>query len=381
MRRPHRLGGILAALAVLLAASFGAVPPARAEGGFALSGNFYRQEFSLPQGTALYSPDIYVVVFNNSESPFKVQMQTESPDGVKVSLSEQLFPLKPGEQKTLVVGIEVADDAVPGEYRVTVIAEAHKETTGGIQLLGASAQRAKLQVTGDSGSVVVRCQSPNGDPVPAIVKLLRLAQNRSYERGHSDDGIIETKLAPGDYVASAYMGDEKLAEESFSISANEVKRVDLIVSTVYIEGFGVVPTYSSESGKLAFAKIVYTLNNLYKAFPRTEMMLQVQKDGQVLDEMSIATLDPLEKGRMGANYSYIPADGWQAGIYQFRVLLLVNNEQYTASPVVDLLVEKRETSGSGLPIWAYASIGLVLLAALVVAGVLLTRGRQRRSGG
>ena len=58
---------VLMSLAFVLTLCVGA--SALAQGGLALSGNFYRQEFNLPQGAVLSSPDIYVVVFNNSNAP------------------------------------------------------------------------------------------------------------------------------------------------------------------------------------------------------------------------------------------------------------------------------------------------------------------------
>lgn len=83
--------GWLALLSLLLMASLLMAPPAFA-GGLAMSGSFYRQEFEIPQGTSLNTPDVYVVVFNNSDEEFNIRMTTETPTGVELLLSEKDFP-------------------------------------------------------------------------------------------------------------------------------------------------------------------------------------------------------------------------------------------------------------------------------------------------
>ena len=47
--------------------------PVYAAGGFAMSGSFYAQEFQMTQGSTLYAPDVYVVVFNNSDKDLNVR--------------------------------------------------------------------------------------------------------------------------------------------------------------------------------------------------------------------------------------------------------------------------------------------------------------------
>ena len=198
--------GWLAALALLSAALF--APTALAEGGFAISGNFYRQVLELPQGASFSSPDVSVVVFNNGERSVEVTMQAQAPDGVTLDVGEAEFTLEAGGEREMPVGITVGEEAVPGEYEVMVIAEAHHADDEGIQVAGASAQKAKLIITGDAGRLKVRCLSPSGDPVPAIVKLYRLEGSERRERAHSNTGEMDVRLTPGDYVVAALVGDE-----------------------------------------------------------------------------------------------------------------------------------------------------------------------------
>jgi len=379
MTRMHkwRMMGWLAALALLSAAWI--APAALAEGGFAISGNFYRQVLEMPQGATFSSPDVSVVVFNNGERPAEVTMQAQAPDGVMLNVGETEFTLEAGGEREIPVGVTVSEDAVPGEYEIMVIAEAHHADDKGIQVAGASAQKAKLIITGDAGRLQVRCLSPSGDPVPAVVKLYRLEGTERRERAHSNTGVMDVRLTPGDYVVAALVGDEKLAEEPFSIGVNETKQVDLQARTVYVEGVGVVPTYASQGGKISHARVVYTINNLSRAFPKTDIKLAVNYEGEMVEEMVLSSYDPLEKGRMGSNYTYIPANGWRVGSYTFEVAVYIEGTLYTSAEPVELIVKKGEAAGGGLAVWLILVLAIVVLAAIAVATVLVLRRRQPKA--
>jgi len=175
--------------------------------------------------------------------------------------------------------------------------------------------------------------------VPTVIKLRKQVGVRTSDRGYSESGSLKARVAPGSYVASAYVGDRKLAEDSFDIAANENKRILLTVRTVYIEGFGVVPNHSTENGELAFAQIVYTINNLYQSFPQAKVVLKVERDGTPVDEIAVAALAPLEKGTLGLNYRYVPAEGWSRANYRFRLELDIAGQVYTVSQEETLLVD------------------------------------------
>jgi len=305
--------------------------PAQAQGGIAISGSFYRQEFRLPQSTTLKSPEVYVVVFNNSSSNVDIRITTETPVGVKLLLSADDFPLKAGEQKKVEIGVEVSQAAVPGEYKVSVTAEPYKKGATGIQIMGAARQEANLTIVGEAGSVEVTAVSPDGEPVPAVVKLLRQVDSQTFDFGYSETGSLKVRVSPGNYSASAYIADKKLAEQSFAVAANEDKKIALEIKTVYFEGFGIVPNYSTKTEELAFAEVVYTINNLYESFPEAEVVLKVIKDGAQPDEVKLATLAPLEKGRLGLSYNYVPSGGWEKATYTFKLNLNIGGETYTTS--------------------------------------------------
>lgn len=325
----QRRTGWLVTFVLLLMASLLVPQPAKA-GGLAISGSFYRQEFEIPQGTSLSTPDIYVVVLNNGSEDFNISMSTEAPAGVELLLSAKDFQLKVGEQKRIDISVKVSEAAVPGNYTLRVTAEAHKEGTG-IQLLGAAGQTAKLTITGEAASVEVAAVTPDGTPLAAMVKLYKKAGNQNFNVGYSETGNIKMKVAPGNYLAEAYVAGNKLADETFSVAANETKKITLEVKTVYFEGFGIVPNYNTETKELAFAQVVYTVNNLLQPFPEAKVILKVTKGGTPLDETTLATLAPLEKGRVGLSYNYIPAGGWQKATYTFKLELQIGGKPYVGS--------------------------------------------------
>ena len=60
-------------------------------------------------------------------------------------------------------------------------------------------------------------------------------------------------------------------------------------------------------------------------------MLKVTRDGAQPDEVKLATLAPLEKGRLGLSYNYVPSGGWEKATYTFKLNLNIGGETYTTS--------------------------------------------------
>ncbi len=362
-------------IAFLFIASLFLAPPAQAQGGFALSGSFYRQNFEIPQGSSVSGPDIYVVVFNNTAAELGVRITTQAPLGVKITLSQSDFTLPPGGQQQVLIGVEVSKDAAPGEYKISVTAESYKKGATGIQIMGAAGQSASLVVLGESASVTVRATSPEGQPVVATVRLYRVMAGQNYEVAYSETGTLETKVAPGNFIAAVYVGGEKMAEQSFAVAAGEQKTITLSAATVYFEGFGIVPNYLKKTGELAFAQIVYTVRNLYKPVAEAEVILEVSHDGAPLAEISLATLSPLDMGRVGLNYNYIPAGGWAGGSYGFRLRLKLDGKPYASTLEESLNVGGSSAPGGGMSL---AVIGGIAAGVVIVAGGLYFLVRKRR---
>jgi type 1 fimbria pilin len=374
MHKMKRGAGRLAPLILLLICSLFIVQPARA-GGLAMSGSFYRQNFEIPVGTTLNTPDIYVVVFNNSSDDINIRMTTETPGGVELMLSEKDFPLKAGEQNKVEIGVNVSDAAVPGKYTLKVTAEAHKEGTG-IQLLGSAAQTTNLTIIGESGSVEIATVTPGGGPVFALVRLYKQSGSQNLNIGYSETGSLKQKVSPGSYLAEAYVGGNKLADKSFSVAANENKKITLEVKTVFFEGFGIVPNYNTETKELAFAEVDYTVNNLLEPFPEAKVVLKVTKGGVPLDDTTLATISPLEKGRVALSYNYIPSSSWQKTTYIFKLDLVIDGKTYVSSKEEKLELGTGTSAAAGNINWLL--IGSIAGGAVILVLIIIILMMRRR---
>lgn len=356
------------ALAFLIVALLGfALPiPVKAQG-IAISGNFYLQHFEFIPGQSLSTPDIYVMVFNNSEHDMRVKLTTHTPLGVELILPTADFTLPPGENRQLEVGINVGVQVPPGEYDLAVTAEVYRGGEG-IKVTGAAQQQAKLTVSAEAGEVDISTISPQGEPFTATIRLYKQIEGQNLPCGYSQTGELQGKFTPGDYLVEAYYRGTKVAEQTFSLEAGERKTITLVPQTVYIEGFSVVPNYYTETGELAFAKMVYTINNTYQPLQDVTAVLKVSLEDELVEEMELISLPTLDVGKTGGSYNYIPSEGWQHGTYNFKIELYVQGKLYTTS-----LEEKLEvTAPSAVPVVSWAVLGKVLCATLIIIAVIVT---------
>ncbi|MBN1161152.1 MAG: hypothetical protein JXA17_04315 [Dehalococcoidales bacterium] len=315
------------------------VAPVQAQGGFAMSGSFYSQKLELPQGTTLRTPDIYVVVFNNADEDINVKMSTNTPPGVTIILAEYEFPLAAHNQKKLDIGVDISMEAVPGDYTIGVTAEPYKTGGTGIQIVGGAGQDADLTITGDYGVVNITTLSPGGTPVPAMIYLYRTYDKDSFEIARTDTGELDLNVSPGDYITRAFIGGRQLAEESFSVAADEHKSINLSVKTVCFEGFEVVPVNQRDTGAVVMANVVCSINNLWDAFADVKVNLIVTSDTQQ-ENVTILNTSRLERSQTEVNYNYVPSDGWQIGVYLFKLELEIGGQIYTTSQAKGLTIDK-----------------------------------------
>ncbi|GAI27718.1 unnamed protein product, partial [marine sediment metagenome] len=295
-----------------------------------------QQEFELPQGTEVSNPSVYVVVFNHMADEMKVQMLVTAPFGVEVLFDHAIFLLPAGGEQKVYITVKVTEDAVPGEYEIVVAAEATPKEGEGLKIATASAQKASLVVTGESALIYARVVSPDGTPLKAQVRLFKVIEDKLNELAISETGILEAKIAPGIYKVIAYIAGRTLAEETAEVKAGERKEITLVVRTVYFEQFGIEPNYNPDTELLAFIRIVYSINNLYQAVSNAEVILVVNRDDNPLEQVSLILLSRLDMGRTGGSYSYVPAEGWQAGNYSFKLELYIEGEFYNDSSEEEL---------------------------------------------
>ena len=367
------------ALVLLLLTNMIAPLTVYAQGGLAISGSFYQQVFIIPQGSSVNGPSVDLVVFNTGSDPLNVKMATQVPLGVIISLSNSDFVLAPGGSRQVMVRVEVAKDATPGEYDLGISAEPYSDPSGGIRLASSAEQTARLVITGESCTVSIQATNPEGKPVVSTLRLFRYAGGESYEVGYSRNGTMDKIISPGDFTAVSYIAGQKVAEENFNVAAGQTKLITLSGATVFFEDFGMVPNSQKESGKLAFIQLVYTVKNLYQKVDGAEVLLSVSVDGAEAKEISLITLSPLEIGRAGLNYNYIPAEGWQDGTYIFKLQLKLDGQSYAFSPEQQVKVaggvvsDQSQGGGVSLPV----IIGIAAGAVIAALGIVLLLKRRQ----
>ncbi len=327
----------LLALAILIVTSLGFAftIPVKAQGGIAMSGNFYAQHFELIPGQSVSTPDIYIVVFNNGEQEMRVKLALGAPLGVELILPATDFTLPAGKNRQLEVGVKVGAQVPPGDYDLFLTAEAYREGVG-IKLTGAIQQKARLTVTGAAGEVAISTISPQGELFAAIIRLYKQIEGKNLPCGYSETGELKSKLTPGDYLVEAYYQGTKAAQESFSLAVGEKKTITLVPQTIYIEGFAVAREYYTETREMAYAKIAYTINNMYQPLKDAAAVLKVSHEGKMVEETEIISLPILNVGKTAGNQKYIPSGGWQHGTYRFKIELYAQQKLYAQSTEVEI---------------------------------------------
>ena len=360
--------------------------PVQAEGGIAISGNFYRQNFRLFPGESLTSPDIYVQVFNNSDIDMQVSISNQAPPGVEIILSPIDFTLPPGGQQKVAFAIEVSPEAIPGEYEVGITADSHPEAEEeGFRLAGAAQQEANLTILGEAGSVSIVTLTHEGEPFTGIIRIFEQTESDSNLCGYSNTGISDMRLAPGDYKVECYLENTLVAEDSFTLAADEEKSLTLTSRTAFIVGFSTVPNYYTESKELAFANMEYTIKNIYQHLEDIEVILKANLDGTVIDELSIFSLSTLNTGNTAASYNnYVPPEGWESGNYGFTIELHVQGELYNQSREVllstDIVLPNQEPGSLNWYAIIVILMGTIMVAAAVFPAIVVHRRRRGRAG-
>lgn len=390
LKRKWWLRSITALIPIVMLLGLFLPAPVLADGGIAISGNFYRQDFRLFPGESLISPDIYVTAFNNSDTDMRIEMSTQVPPGVNLILSSVDFILPPGGQQRIEIGIELSPDAIPGKYEVGITADSYPETAEeGYILAGAAQQEADLTIFGEAGSVSIITLTNEGEPFTGIVRLYEQIESESNLCGFSNTGTLDMRLAPGDYVVECYLEDILVAEDSFSLAADEEKSVTLIARTAFVVGFSAVPNYFVESKELAFANLEYTIKNIYQPLDDIEVVLKVNREGTLVDEISVFSLSTLSTGNTAASYNnYIPPEGWESGDYGFIMELYVQGELYNQSEEVLLSTKIAQAEPPGGIVTEpedadiatnWPMVGGIMGGVVVIVIVAVLRRKRRRN--
>ena len=378
--RLHKIIALWLAICTLVCLTAVAVTnyPAQADGGLGYTGSFSYKTFEIPQGSSINPSNVNIVVINYKNESVGINISSQCPAGISVTLSEESFELSPNSSKTVnVVSINVSKDAVPGDYELSITAEAFATGTGTIQLLGSVRQTASLKITGESGTVNVHTVNPDGITVPARIRLFKLIGGNKVEFAYSDTGSLNATVSPGSYVAEGSVSGKLLDTENFDIAAGETKTITLTVETIYFYRFALLEYFNSDTGKLAYVEIQYTVNNVYEEIDDVSILLDVTLDGEFLEQRTVAPSNRLTLDGVNGLWQYTPLEGWKSGDYGFKLTLKIGDDVYTYSAEKELEVagEAEETgSSSNLPM----IIGIVCAAVIVLAFAFYLIYRKRK---
>jgi hypothetical protein len=353
-----------------------------AEGtGIGMSSTFSGQTFEIPQGSSLSSPSYYIVVFNQGEKSYGVNMLTDAPVGTNINLSHTNFILEPGEQQKISIEICVTEDAAGGEFPIGITAESYIENPGGeVYPMPAACHMATLKVIGESANVTINAVSPDGKPVIAELRLFKLIEGRNQEVAYDvSTSSLNAIVAPGTFLAQAYVGGQLLDEETFDVAADETKTIELMAGTIYFENPGLLPYYDKDTDELAFINIYYTVRNVYEPTDNVATKLLVTLDGNILEQKDDFTIPTLVIGRASGSIDYYPHSG--NGVYGFTLQLFVDGNLYTYSPEMTFEVgNDGGSSGTGddsnIPLIVGIVCAVVIL--LGIAYFMIYRSRKAK---
>lgn len=162
-------------------------------------------------------------------------------------------------------------------------------------------------------------------------------------------------------TAGTYIVDVNSITGSFVVKAGPTPEISV---------FGVTPNYHGETHKLAFASVIYEVNNLYEAMADAELTLKVSLDSEPLEEVSLLSLSQLELGEITGSRDYIPPRGWKSGTYTFQAELYVGGKLYATTTE-----EEMEVSA---PVVNWVTLGKIIGSALILIAVTVSAILLRR---
>jgi hypothetical protein len=90
----------------------------------------------------------------------------------------------------------------------------------------------------------------------------------------------------------------------------------------------VEPVFFTDRNILASTSISYSLENIYETINNIRLEAEVTLDGEVVDDVEMFLAPVLNTGRTDGRYTYIPSQGWQAGVYQITLRLFEVDDRF-----------------------------------------------------
>ena len=300
----------------------------QAQGGFGVSGTFAGYHYKLVPGEQLDSENVYATFMNNYAVPIDVQISYEAPQGVTFLIDSDVVSIPAGQTIRVPIGIALSNQAVPGDYVVTVFAQVLPGNVEGITAIGSAGLNARLSIFGEAGRVTIRSLTTKGDPFRATVELFRVEDDGALFTVNSRETTLSDRVVVGNYIARAYFEGRTIAEEAFTVNNNDVLTIDLIARTVFVRSFNVEPVFFEDRNILASTAVAYSLENVYETVNNIQLELVVRLGDDIIDEVEMFLAPVLNVGRTEGRFTYIPRRGWQEGTYQVSIRLYELDDRF-----------------------------------------------------
>jgi len=355
-------------------------PTVEAEGGFGVSGTFAGYHYKLVPGEQLDSENIYASFFNNYEVPIDVQISYQAPQGVEFLIGSNVVSIAAGQTLRVPIGVALTNDAVPGDYVVTVFAQVLPGEVEGITAIGSAGLNARLSIFGEAGRVTVRSLTTKGDPFRATVELFRVEDDGALFSVGSRESVLNDRVVVGNYIARAYFEGRTIAEESFTVNNNDVLTIDLIARTVFVRSFVVEPVFFEDRNILSSTVVSYSLENVYETVNNIQLELVVRLGDEIIDEVEMFLAPVLNVGRTEGRFTFIPRRGWQEGTYEVSIRLYELDSRfpngqflYDETAPYSFVVPASVVDGGVniLQVALFAIVGLVLVLSTTLVTIVL----------
>jgi hypothetical protein len=340
----------------------------QAQGGFAVSGTFAGYQYKLIAGERLASDNVYATFINNYEVAIDVQLVFEAPIGVTFLVEESIVSIPAGQAIRIPIGIDLADDVVPGDYIISIFAQVLPDQTQGITLIGSAGLNARLSVFGEAGRVNIRSLTTSGDRFTSTIELFRIEDDGRLFSVATAETELSDRVVVGNYVARAYYEGRTISEEYFTVNDNDNLTILLVARTVFIQSFTVQPVFFDDRNVLASATVAYSLENIYEVVNNIKLDLVVRLNGEIVETTEMFLVPVLNPGRTQGRFNYIPRQGWEAGTYTISILLYELDERFENGQFL-----YDETSGVAFEVPASiveGGVNILQLALLVISSGL-----------